>query len=145
MVLPNGLILFADENADDRFLMIEACKEAGLQDRLAVVDDGEDVIAYLEKAAKSHELLPGQLRLIILDLNMSRKNGFETLEWIRKSQRWLHVPVLILTGSALPSDIRKASLLGANAVMVKPTTARELMELVVAIKNFWLRFVESSE
>lgn len=146
MASPKGLILFADDSVDDRFLMREACTEAGIPDRLADVDDGEAAIVYLEKAAKDRDPRSNQLpQLVILDLNMPRKNGFETLQWIRKSERWQHMPVLILTASAHPGDIRKAALLGANAFLVKPGTARELVEMVEAIKGFWLRFVAYSD
>lgn len=135
-----GVILFADDSVDDRFLMLQACKEAGFEDKLVSVDDGEEAVAYLEKASADPGSPATRPRLAILDLNMPRKNGFETLEWIRKSPRWMHMPVLMLTASAHPGDARTATLMGANAFLVKPTTARELIEMVQAINAFWLRW-----
>jgi CheY-like chemotaxis protein len=134
---PN-VILFADDSVDDRFLMLEAAKKAGIADAFVSVSDGEEAIAYLEKAEPGKG---GSPSLAILDLSMPRKTGFETLDWIRQSPRWKTLPVLILTASTHRGDARSAYLLGANGFMIKPTTLQELMELVAALKAFWLRFI----
>lgn len=133
-------ILFADDSDDDRYLMLDAAKRAGIDKDFIVVNDGEEAVAYLESAAGGKSEAPV---LAILDLAMPRKTGFETLEWIRKSGRWSPLPVFILTASTHAGDARAAYLLGANGVMIKPTTMRELFELVEGLKSFWLRFVVS--
>jgi CheY-like chemotaxis protein len=136
--MPRSVILFADDSPDDQFLMLEAAKQAGIRDDFVVVSDGDEAIAYLEKV-DAQKLEPPSLA--ILDLSMPRKTGLETLEWIRKSRRWLTLPVFILTASTHRGDARTAYILGANGFMVKPTTLLELEELVAALKAFWLRFV----
>lgn len=132
-------ILFADDSEDDRFLMLEAAKTAGVHGRFASVGDGEAAIAYLERWPAGS---PGAPKLALLDINMPRKNGFETLEWIRRSKRWSALPVLMLTASSEPSDMRAAARLGANAYLIKPVRLEELVELVSAIDAFWLRFTD---
>lgn len=132
-------ILFADDSEDDRFLMLEAAKSAGVASQFAFVVDGEEAVSYLEKwPAGAH----GNPRLALLDINMPRKNGFETLEWIRGSKRWAALPVLMLTASAEPSDMRASARLGANAYLIKPVRLEELVELIAAINAFWLRFTD---
>lgn len=136
--MPRRKILFADDNPDDRYLMIEAAKHVGLDQDLVVVSDGDEAISCLEKVAAENGAPPA---LAILDLSMPRKTGLDALAWIRKSPRWLTLPVLILTASTHAGDARSAYLLGANGFMIKPTTMRELIELMSALKAFWLRFV----
>lgn len=139
-------VLFADDNPDDRFLMSEAWREAGCAHALATVGDGEQVLSYLNGdgayADRRLHPLPG---LIILDIKMPRKSGLETLEWIRGSKAWRNVPVLMLTASTAPSDLEAGYRLCANAFLVKPGTVRELIEMVGAIRGFWLRFAEYPE
>lgn len=131
-------ILFADDSPDDRFLMLEAAKAAGLTDDFVVFADGDEAVSYLEKIPAE-----GAPTLAILDLSMPRMSGLETLDWIRRSTRHGTLPVFILTASANQGDLRAAYRRGANAYMTKPTTISELIELVAAMKAFWLRFVEA--
>lgn len=131
-------ILFADDSEDDRYLMVEAAAHAGIKDDLVIVADGEEAVAHLEKVAEGLDDPP---RLAILDLSMPRKTGLETLDWIRRSERWKTLPVFILTASTHPGDVRSAYQRGANAFLIKPTTVQELIEMVAELKAFWLRFV----
>ena len=146
-MLPKGRsILYADDDPEERSLMLESIKEAGVHEHLSVVEDGEQVIEYLSGAGayadrKKHPL-PG---LAILDLNMPRKDGFEALAWIRRSERWGSLPVLILSASAQPRDILVGYKLGATAFLVKPSTLQELFELTAAVRDFWLRFARYPE
>lgn len=143
MLSDREAILLADDNADDRFLMVEACKEAGIRNPLPVVEDGQQVIDYLEGAGPfSDPAKNPRPALAVLDIKMPRKTGLEALDWIRRSEQWRFLPVLLLTASAYPEDIRAAYRLGANAFHVKPTTIQELVELARAIKGYWLRFCE---
>lgn len=143
MLPTNRAILFADDEASDRFLMSQAWKEVGITQRLAAVEDGEEAVDYLTGAGAFADRAKNPLPcLVILDLNMPRMNGFETLQWIRKSEQWKVLPVIVLSASAHPRDVALAYSLGAFAYVTKPSTANELIELVSAIKAFWLRFDE---
>ena len=136
-------LLFADDSADDRFFIKNACAEAGITAAIAMVDDGDEVVKYVDGAGayadrRAHPL-PG---LVVLDLKMTRMSGLETLEWIRRHPTRRCLPVLILSASINPGDIRRAYELGVCAFLAKPSTAQELTELMRALKGFWLRFNE---
>ncbi|HXS99078.1 MAG TPA: response regulator [Elusimicrobiota bacterium] len=138
-------ILFADDSPDDRFFLKHACAEAGIASPIAMVEDGDEIVKYLEGAGayadrRAHPL-PG---LVVLDLKMPRMTGLETLAWIRGYRACRCVPVLMLSASINPGDIRQAYELGANGFLAKPSTAQELIELMRALKSFWLRFNEYS-
>ncbi|MBI3504194.1 MAG: response regulator [Proteobacteria bacterium] len=135
------VVLYADDDPDDRFLMGEAWKEVGCSQRMSVLKDGDQVIRYLEAAAAgaNGEPRPG---LAIMDIKMPRKTGIETLAWIRASSDWGTLPVLLLTASSDRGDIERAYKSGANAFLVKPSSVNELIELVGAIQGFWFRFAE---
>lgn len=144
MMLPEyAPILLADDNADDRFLLVEACQEAGIRNPLLSVEDGQQVIDCLQgNGPFSDRSKYPRPAMAVLDIKMPRKTGLEALDWIRGSEEWRVLPVLLLTASAYPGDILRAYRLGANAFHVKPTTIQELVELARAIKAYWLRFCE---
>lgn len=139
MLRPESRVLFADDGADDRFLMAQAWKEAACKNELAMVEDGDQVIAYLNGtgsfADRCEHPYPG---LAILDLKMPRTTGLQALQWIRACPEWRTLPVLMLTASMTPADVEQSYLSGANAYLVKPSTIEELVELSRAIRRFWL-------
>jgi CheY-like chemotaxis protein len=136
-------VLFADDNADDRFLMAEAWGESGCRHRLTIVEDGERAIDYLSgRGTYADRLLHPAPGLIILDVKMPRRTGLEVLKWIRDSPQWRLTPVVMLTSSAAPSDVRAAYEGCANAFLVKPGSVAELVELVRSVCGFWFRFAE---
>lgn len=143
-MLPRGkAVLYADDSADDRFLFEHAYREAGVPQPLRIVDDGAEVEAYLRGDPKYADRekwpVPG---LIVLDLKMPRRTGQETLEWIRGSEDWRAVPVLMLSASMHPGDIDRAYARGINAFLVKPTAASDLTRLMGCLKSFWLELAE---
>lgn len=144
MFSPAKAVLFADDDINDRYLMLEACKDAGIRHPLVMVEDGEEVIHYLNGAGKygDRALYPIPC-LAVLDLSMPRKSGFDALRWIRESPQWRSLRVVILSASAQPRDVALAYELGACAYIMKPSTAEELIALAAAINSFWLRFAES--
>lgn len=141
MIPKDTVILFADDDADDRFFLVQAFKELGIDDRLKIVEDGQEVIDYLDAAGGPGADGPHPA-LAILDLSMPRKSGFDALQWIRGSERWAGLPVIILSASAQPQDVKRAYRLGASAYVMKPSSPAELIELAGAITAFWLRFAE---
>jgi len=133
------LILIAEDNEDHVLLLRRALQRGAVLNPVFVVNDGEETIAYLKgdgKYADRYEYpLPA---LLLLDLKMPKKNGFEVLEWIRQQPGLRRLRVVVLTTSDAPEDIDRAYELGANAFMVKPLEKRQFLDLTDAIKGYWL-------
>jgi CheY-like chemotaxis protein len=143
MLPKDRAVLFADDDPNDRFLIEHACGQAQIAHPVVLLEDGEEVIAYLERrgrfADRARHPEPG---LIVLDLKMPKRSGFETLAWIRKSPTYKCLPVLILSASLALEDVTEAYALAANAFMIKPSSAKELLELISGLKTAWLKFNE---
>jgi len=107
-------ILLADDDQEDRFIMAEGFKELGLDNVISFVEDGTQVLDYLEAEGAEG------LNLIILDLNMPRLSGTETLRMLKKNPKYFHIPVVILSTSV--NDLEKKSCLelGAKDYLIKP-------------------------
>ena len=135
------MILVAEDSEDDRFILNEAITEACVDCPVRMVEDGQQALDYLNSAGAfaDRQKFPAP-DLLLLDLKMPVKNGFETLEELRAQDRWRFLPVLILSASSQPQDIEKAHRLGANGYLVKPTALADLTEMMKAVESFWLRF-----
>lgn len=135
MLPESAPVLVADDSADDRFLLARCWAKAGIRNPIVEVEDGQRAIDLLSSAA------PDDLPVfVLLDLKMPVRNGFEVLAWIRAHAVCRRLPVILLTASEQPGDIEKAYELGVNAFLVKPSSVGEMVELLEAIKGFWLRF-----
>jgi len=139
-------ILYAEDEQDDVIFMERAFRQAGIEHPLHTVSDGGEVIAYLcgkgKYGNRDEYPMPG---LVLLDLDMPETSGFDVLKWIRSTPAVSTLPVLVLTSSSQPSDIERASLLGANGYLVKPGKPERLVDVVKAFKDYWLshdRFAE---
>lgn len=136
-------ILMADDDPDDRLLARDAFVEARMANRLLFVEDGEQVIDYLRRRGRyADEVqfpMPG---LILLDLNMPRRDGREVLAEIKSDPAFKHIPVVVLTTSRAPEDVMKSYRTGGNSYIVKPVTFRELTEVVREIGRYWLDVVD---
>lgn len=145
--MPNiDVILLAEDNEDHVLLTRRAFKQAGLVNPLFVVENGEEVVAYLTgegKFANRNEYpLP---TLLLLDLKMPRKDGFEVLEWIRKQPTLAGLRVVVLTTSDRILDVNRAYQLGANSFLTKPVDFRDFVQLSSAIKGYWLWMSQAPE
>src|SRR5687768_8317925 len=121
-------ILYAEDDENDGFLLRRAFTKAGISNPLEVVTDGQEAIEYLGGAAASPKRhVPN---LVLLDLKMPFKTGFEVLEWLRRDPALRTVPVIILTSSTQDTDVHKAYTLGANAYLVKPPQPEQLLDMV---------------
>ena len=133
-------VLYADDDENDQFLMERAFETLGVDRPLRLVSDGKLALDYLvgRDGYADRNLCP-MPSLVMLDLSMPRKTGFDVLEWIRSQPALALLPVVILTSSSQPSDIARAYSLGATAYLVKPGDPDHLLAIVKKIEQCWLR------
>jgi len=132
-------ILLVDDNLDDIDLMKEALKDTKTLLRLKEVYDGEQALAYLRKqGAYTDAATPD---LILLDLNMPKKDGREVLSEIKSDTSLNEIPVVVLTTSRSEDDVATAYKLHANCYISKPVDFNQFMEVVRSIESFWLSIV----
>jgi CheY-like chemotaxis protein len=135
-------ILMAEDDADDRVLARDAMQESRSANHLRFVEDGQELMDYLTRSgmyAKREAPRPG---LILLDLNMPRKDGREALREIKNDPDLRHIPVVVLTTSKTEEDVARAYDLGANSFITKPVTFDGLVEIVRTIDKYWFNIVE---
>ena len=141
--LRNNVILMADDDADDRLLAQDAIEESRLGAELRCVENGEELLDYLQhrgKYAPPHTApYPG---LILLDLNMPRKDGREALKEIKSDPDLKAIPVVVLTTSKDEEDILRSYSTGANSYITKPVTFAGLVAAIKALGKYWLEIVE---
>ena len=131
-------ILLVEDSPTDAELTIEALRQGRIPNRVHHVEDGEDAVAFLNGEAEHAADLPD---LILLDLNMPRKNGFEVLRDIRSSQRLRRIPVIVLTTSSDDVDVVTAYELAANCYITKPVSLPDFVKAMQAFEAFWLTYV----
>lgn len=136
------VILLADDDADDRMLTRDALTESRLANDLRCVEDGEELMAYLNRrgdyADPSTSPRPG---LILLDLNMPRKDGRESLREIKADPSLRQIPVVVLTTSKAEEDIYRSYDLGVNSFISKPVTFDGLVGVMKALGRYWFEIV----
>jgi len=136
-------ILMADDDEDDRMLTQDALTESRVRNTLYCVEDGVELLEYLRRqgkyADKTKSPRPG---LILLDLNMPRKDGREALKEIKADADLKNIPVVILTTSVQEEDKFKGYDLGAASYITKPVNFEGLVELMKALGRYWVEFVE---
>ena len=138
---PNALtILMADDDEDDRMNTRDAFREHHLANEFHTVNDGEELMDFLHRRGKYQDApRPG---LILLDLNMPRKDGREALREIKGDPHLRSIPVVILTTSSEEEDILKTYDLGANSFVTKPVGFDSLVQLVSTMTRYWFQLVE---
>ena len=132
-------ILLVEDNPGDVRLTIEALKEAKVVNNLYVARDGVEALAFLRREGE-HADAP-RPDLILLDLNLPRKNGREVLAEIKADEKLRRIPVVILTTSASEQDIIETYNLHANCYVTKPVDLDQFVTVVKSIENFWLSIV----
>ena len=139
-------ILMADDDPDDRQLTREAFEEAKLANDLRFVEDGEELLDYLHRRGKYADPAasprPG---IILLDLNMPRKDGREALQELKADPRFRAIRVIILTTSKAEEDILRTYNLSAASYITKPVTFESLVDVVKTLGKYWLEIVELPE
>ncbi|MFX0028662.1 MAG: response regulator [Candidatus Hermodarchaeota archaeon] len=137
----NGVnILLVEDNAADIRLITEVIQEIEIVNNLHVVRDGVESIDFLRKKGKfANTTTPD---IILLDLNLPKRSGFEVLNEIKKDDNLKIIPVVILTISDSEEDIRKAYILHANCYIIKPLEMNEFRTIINSIINFWFKIVK---
>jgi two-component system, chemotaxis family, response regulator Rcp1 len=128
-------ILLVEDSPADIALTEEALKESGLENTLTIVTDGEQAIEYLSKRGKFKDAESPDL--ILLDLNMPKKNGHEVLEAIKDNPRLEEIPVVVLTVSEAEEDIARALGLKMNYYLNKPVSVQKLAPILTTIIELW--------
>jgi|ERR1051325_1313026 DNA-binding response OmpR family regulator len=130
-------ILLVEDNPSDVMFIRVALKQAGITHTLQIVGDGERAIQYLagEKEYANRDLHPIP-RLVLLDLGLPVKSGFEVLEWITRHAGPVNYSVVILSSSSKPEDIVCARSLGAKSFLTKPESFESLVEIVMSVREY---------
>jgi len=132
-------ILLVEDNPGDADLARAGLEDGKIRNNLHVVEDGEEAMAFLRREGAYADMpLPD---LILLDLNLPRKDGREVLAEIKIDEDLKHIPVVILTSSKTEEDIMKSYQLHANCYITKPISFNEFVKVVKAIEDFWFTIV----
>ena len=134
--MKNGLIMLVEDNPVSAELALGFLRMEGFTDEVVVARDGVEAIDYLFHPEQGAEEMP---RLVLLDLNLPRLDGFGVLKKIRQAERTKFIPVILLTASNHPDDVRRAYELGANGYLDKLSNGMRWDEMVRAAARYWVR------
>lgn len=136
-------ILMAEDDIEDQILVKIALQESKLQNPFLCVENGQQLMSYLNRVPpydnEQRYPMPG---LIILDLNMPVLDGMSTLKQIKTTEKFAHLPVVILTTSNEEEEVRKSYLAGAASYICKPFTLDKLVDIMKTLGNYWFSIVE---
>ena len=135
-------ILMADDDCDDRLMAEDAMRESRLGNTFRCVEDGQELMDYLTRKGKYAVEDAPRPGLILLDLNMPRKDGRQALKEIKSDPDLRRIPVVILTTSKTEEDVLRSYDLGANSFITKPVTFDRLVDIVRTLGNYWFEIVE---
>lgn len=137
------VMLIAEDDAEDRMLIQEALDESNLKNNIRFVVNGEELMDYLQNrnkfADKEKFPTPG---LVLLDLNMPKKDGREALKEIKADEALKHLPIVVLTTSKAEEDVLKTYNLGVSSFISKPVTFSALVDVMKTLSKYWFEIVE---
>ena len=133
-------LLMAEDDPEDQLLVREAFREARLANRLDVVADGEELMDYLYRRGRYPDV--SRPDILLLDLNMPRKDGREAIAEIKQDPQLRRLPIIVLTTSGAEEDIVRSYDLGVNSYIRKPVTFGKLVDVVRTIGAYWFDIVE---
>jgi CheY-like chemotaxis protein len=133
-------VLLADDDENDAILMLRAFEKAHKAGCIKVVRNGDEVVDYLMGTDRyaDRELYPFP-SLLILDVKMPKKNGFEVLEWLKAHPSFKRIPVIVLSSSRQERDVLKAYDLYANSYLVKPGGFEDMVVMASTIRDYWFQ------
>jgi len=132
-------ILLVEDNEGDILLTQEAFEEARIANIIDIVRDGNEAILFLERKGKYENAI--QPDLILLDINLPKRNGHEVLRYIKNNEALKQIPVIMLTTSSTEKDVHIAYKEFVNCYIVKPIDVNDFVEVVTGIEDFWLTIV----
>jgi CheY-like chemotaxis protein len=133
-------ILLVEDNEGDILLTTEALEEGKISNTLKVIRDGATMLNYLKEIAENS---PSELPdLILLDINLPKKNGHEVLKEVKSNKLLKHIPVIMLTTSSSEVDILKSYQEHANCYLIKPMEVSDFLKVIEKIEDFWLSIVK---
>lgn len=134
------IILMADDDEDDRLLAADALRHARIVNPLLCVADGEELMDYLHlRGQYASPVVAPRPGIILLDLNMPRKDGREALKEIKSDAALRSIPVVVFTTSETSEDIERVYAMGANSYISKPVTFEGLVRTLKALGDFWFQ------
>ena len=133
-------ILLVEDNPGDARLTMEALRDAKVRNSVAVVEDGEEAMAYLRRQGRHAEALRPDI--ILLDLNLPKKDGREVLAEVKADPDLKRIPIVIMTTSTAEEDILRSYNLHANCYVTKPVDFDQFIKVVRALDDFWLSIVK---
>ena len=137
------IILIADDDAEDRMMVKEALEESRLKNEIHFVENGEELVDYLQNQGRFADKVkfptPG---LILLDLNMPKKDGREALKEIKNDPHLRLIPVVVLTTSKAEEDILRTYDMGVSSFITKPVTFNALVDVMRTLSKYWFEIVE---
>ncbi len=133
-------ILLVEDNEGDILLTTEALEEGKVLNKVDVVRDGEAAIQFLNKTGKYENA--STPHVILLDVNLPKRNGHEVLHYIKQSEQLKHIPVIMLTTSSSERDIKLAYQNYANCFITKPVEVGDFLNVISTFEDFWLSIVQ---
>jgi len=137
-------ILIVDDDMDDQYMIKQAFASINLNENVHTVNDGVELLDYLHKRGKYKDVPILTPKVILLDLNMPKKDGRECLKEIKANQRLNKIPIIIYSTSSNPDDISYAYEHGASSYITKPYSYQELVKIMDVFKQYWFTIVKTS-
>jgi CheY-like chemotaxis protein len=142
-VKPREVILYAEDEKDDQYLIERAFEKIASPVELRFVEDGSEVLQYIQGEGEFADRVQFPLPTVIfLDIKMPRMNGFEVLQWLKSNENYRLIPVVMVSSSQLQADIDRAYALGASVYLVKPTNPTQLQKCFKVTGEFFVEHVE---
>lgn len=139
MTAKNNEILIVDDSLNDTKLMTIALQEAGINNKIVHLKNGEEALNYIVPSdAKAKAETNNKIGIIILDIKMPKVNGIEVLRILKSNESTKWIPVVMFTSSKQEPDIKECYNLGANSFFVKPFEFKEFSEVIANIGHYWL-------
>ena len=130
-------ILLIEDNEGDILLTTEAFEDSKIVNRMTVIKDGKEAIVFFEKLTDKHQVPD----LVLLDINLPKKSGHDVLEYIKNSDRYKQIPVIMLTTSSAEQDILNSYKNHVNCYITKPIDVTDFMAAISKIEDFWINIV----